>query len=136
MQPSSELRNLMIRYWQAFAEGDVSFVEAHLSIDTGILGIGTDFTEWYEGAEVRHVFADQLKAVGGVVITPGDIRAYEEGSVGWLADRPTFTFPGGAAFTARFTAVARREDGDWKLVQAHTSVGIPNDQLVGQTLPT
>jgi hypothetical protein len=28
------------------------------------------------------------------------------------------------------------EDGDWKLVQAHTSVGVPNDQLVGQTLPT
>ena len=41
MQPSNELRDLMIRYWEAFAGGDVPFVEAHLSIDSGLLGIGT-----------------------------------------------------------------------------------------------
>jgi hypothetical protein len=136
MQPSSELRNLMIRYWEAFAMGDVSFVEAHLSTDSDILGIGTDPGEWYEGADVHRVFAEQLETVGGVVITPGDIRAYEEGAVGWIADRPTFSFTGGITFTARFTAVAHRENGDRKLVQAHTSVGVPNDQLVGQMLPT
>ena len=117
MQQSSELRDLMIRYWEAFAGGDVAFVEAHLSADGGILGIGTDPGEWYEGAEVRRVFAEQLKAVGGVVITPGDIKAYEEGPVGWIADRPSFAFPGGMSFSARFTAVAHREDGVWKVDQ-------------------
>ena len=136
MQPSSELRDLMIRYWEAFTRGDAEFVNAHLSPDPGTLGIGTDPDEWYEGVEVRRVFTEQLKAVGGVSITPGDMRAYQEGPIGWIADRPTFTFPGGLSFSLRFTAVAHREDGEWKLVQAHTSVGVPNEQVVGQDLPT
>jgi ketosteroid isomerase-like protein len=135
MHPSAELRELVLQYWQAFSAADVAFVQAHLSADSGILGIGTDPDEWYEGAQVHHVLAEQLDAVGGVTISPGDIRAYEEGPVGWIADRPTFTFPGGMAFTARFTAVVHREDGEWKIVQAHTSVGIPNEQIIGQTLP-
>ena len=136
MHPSSELRDLMVRYWAAFTRGDVPFVEAHLSADPGILGVGTDPEEWYEGADVRRVFTEQLKAVGGVSITPGEVRAYQEGPVGWVADRPTFTFPDGTTFSVRFTAVAHREDDEWKLVQAHTSVGVPNEQAVGQTLPT
>ena len=120
----------------AFTRGDASFVEAHLSAEPGILGVGTDPEEWYEGAEVRRIFTEQLTAMGGVSITPGDVRAYQEGPVGWIADRPTFTFTDGATFSVRFTAVARREDGGWKLVQAHTSVGVPNEQVVGQDLPT
>ena len=136
MQPSSELRDLMIRYWEAFTHGDISFVEAHLSADPGILGVGTDPEEWYEGVKVRQVFTEQLTAVGGVSITPGEVRAYQEGTVGWIADRPTFTLPDGTMFSVRFTAVAHREDGQWKLVQAHTSVGVPNQQVVGQTLPS
>jgi hypothetical protein len=136
MNPSSELRELMVRYWAAFTRGDVSFVEAHLSTDPDILGVGTDPVEWYEGLEVHRVFTEQLTAVAGVSITPGNIRAHQEGKVGWIADRPTFTLPDGTTFSVRFTAVAHREDGEWKLVQAHTSVGVPNEQVVGQTLPT
>ena len=85
---------------------------------------------------MRQVFTEQLTAVGGVSITPGEGRAYQEGTVGWIADRPTFTLPDGTMFSVRFTAVAHREDGQWKLVQAHTSVGVPNQQVVGQTLPS
>ena len=93
MQPSSELRDLVIRYWEVFAGGDVSFVEAHIPADRVVSGIGTDPDEGYEGAGVHHVL------------------------------------------TARSTAVAHREDGEWKLVRANTSVGVPDQQLVGQTLP-
>jgi hypothetical protein len=133
---SSELRDLMVRYWAAFTRGDGSFVEAHLSADPGVLGVGTDPCEWYEGAEVRRVFTEHLPAVAGVSIIPGEVGAYQEGPVGWIPDRPTFTFPDGTTFSVRFTAVAHREDGEWKLVQAHTSVGVPNEQVVGQDLPT
>lgn len=113
MHPSTELRDLMVRYWAAFTRGDVSFVEAHLPAVAGILGVGTDHEEWYEGTDVRRVFTEQLTAVGGVSVTSGEVRAYQEGTVGWIADRPTFSLPDGTSFSARFTAVAHREDGEW-----------------------
>lgn len=72
-----------------------------------------------------------------MAIVPGDVRAYEEGPIGWVADNPTFEPAGaGVRIPGRFTAVARREDGKWKFVQAHTSVGVPNEQLMGMALPT
>jgi hypothetical protein len=119
MQQSSELRDLMIRYWEAFAGGDVANASAHLSADSGILGIGTDPGEWYEGAEVRGTSK----------------RTRRDRSAGLPTD-PPWRFPVQCRFSARFTAVAHREDGVWRLVQAHTSVGVPNDQVVGQPLPS
>ncbi|GAB1692827.1 nuclear transport factor 2 family protein [Krasilnikovia sp. M28-CT-15] len=137
MQGSSELSDLMHRYWQAFSTGDVEFVEAHLSTTEAIFGFGTDPDEAYEGSQVHRVFREQLAAAGGsVTIVPGEVRAYVEGSVGWVSDNPTFHLPDGVRIPARFTAVAHREDGDWKLVQAHTSVGVPNEQLLHMALPT
>jgi hypothetical protein len=136
MQPSNELRGLMIRYWEAFAGGDVPFVEAHPSIDSGLLGIGTDVAGVVRGC--RSTPRVRPAAQGGRRRRDHSWpHPRLRGGVRRVDRRPAhLTFPGGAAFTARFTAIAHREDGDWKLVQAHTSVGVPNDQLVGQTLPT
>ncbi len=36
----------------------------------------------------------------------------------------------------RFRAVFHKEDGEWKIVQFHTSVGVPNESTVGKALPT
>jgi SnoaL-like protein len=136
MQPSSELRDLMVRLWEAFSAAEVAFVERHISAEDGVFGIGTDPQEWYEGPRFRQVWKDQLQAMSGVSVAGSNPRAYQEGSVGWVADRPIFRFPGGVELTLRVTAVAHREDDEWKLVQIHTSVGVPNEQLLGQPLPT
>jgi len=56
---------------------------------------------------------------------------YEEGSTGWVVDQPTFRFPDGSAMRTRLTAVWRQEDGVWKLVHMHVSVGVPDDEVVG-----
>jgi hypothetical protein len=29
----------------------------------------------------------------------------------------------------RLTAVLHQEDGDWKIVQTHASIGVPNDRM-------
>jgi hypothetical protein len=38
-------------------------------------------------------------------------------------DRPTIELAGGERFETRLTFVFQREDGAWKVVHAHTSVG-------------
>jgi hypothetical protein len=66
----------------------------------------------------------------GVSLTSRSARGYEEGSLAWIVDEPTFGLPDGAAFECRVTAILRREDGGWKLVHAHFSVGVPDDEVV------
>jgi ketosteroid isomerase-like protein len=38
--------------------------------------------------------------------------------------------PDGSAIKTRVTAVLRRDDGTWKLVHAHFSVGVPDEEVV------
>lgn len=73
--------------------------------------------------------------MGGVVqASPGDVEAYQEGSVGWGLARPTLTMPDGSQIAPRWSAVSHREDGTWKLVQLHASVGISNEELLGMEM--
>jgi hypothetical protein len=61
MRDSAELRTLLTHYWQAMSTGNLAFVQEHLSTDPGILGIGTDPTEWYQGERLHRVWRDQAR---------------------------------------------------------------------------
>ena len=61
----------------------------------------------------------------------GEAEAFREGTVGWGVARPTLTLPAGKAISPRWSAVFHQEDGEWKLVQLHASVGVPNEALLG-----
>jgi ketosteroid isomerase-like protein len=58
-----------------------------------------------------------------------DPRGYEEGSMGWVADRPRLAMPDGTIST-RLTGVLRREEGEWRLVHIHLSVSVPDEEVV------
>ena len=138
MQRSDELKSIVLSLYQAASRGDVSFFEQNLSRD-GVTMIGTDPNEWWSGhAEVVRVYRAQSEELGGGInLTPGDdLEAYIEGSVGWTADRPSFQLPDGSRFPARVTFVFHQEDGQWKVVQAHFSVGVPNEEAFAQELTT
>ena len=38
----------------------------------------------------------------------------------------------GTEIPTRSTAVFHREDGEWKMVQGHKSVGVSNEELFGE----
>jgi adenylate cyclase len=59
----------------------------------------------------------------GNLLTPGELLAFECGEVGWTVDRPTIELATGERFETRLTFVFHREDGAWRIVHAHTSVG-------------
>ena len=64
----------------------------------------------------------------------GDIVAYEEGTVGWVADCGAFVLPDGSVAPFRITAVFHRENGSWRLVQEHASVAVSNVEVIGSSL--
>jgi ketosteroid isomerase-like protein len=138
MQESQELRRVVESMYAAMMEGNADWVAGKLSDSDATLVIGSDPGEWWEGGRtVRQMWAAQLQAgLGGAKLEPRRLQAYEEGDVGWVADEPRMVLPNGGQATMRMTAVFRREDGDWKCVQSHASIGVPNRDAIGMELPT
>ena len=66
----------------------------------------------------------------GVRSETKDPVGYEEGSLGWVVDQPTFVFRDGSVMQSRLTAVMRREDGWWKPVHLQHTVGVPGVEVV------
>lgn len=136
MERSPELRDLMLRIYQALSSGDADFFDQLASRQDGLVAIGTDPTEWWAdyGSFVRALRAQLQEMGGGFPITPGDPQAHREGSVGWAADQPTFNLPESPAIPLRLTMVFHQEAGSWKVVQWHVSLGVANEEALGQEL--
>ncbi len=138
MEQSDELRDLTLRFYEATTTGDLSFFDRYVSRQEGAMFLGTDPNEWWEGFEaLREAMRAQSEALGGMQIVAGQLQAYREGGVGWVIDRDaSFRLPDGREIPFRSTLVFRREDGEWKLVHLHSSIGVSNEEMFGQDLST
>jgi ketosteroid isomerase-like protein len=138
MEHSEELRDLTLRFYKASATGDLSFFDRHVSRKEGAQFISTDSNEWWEALEaLREAARTQSEAMegGGLQIVGGQPQAYSEGNVGWSIDRnASFRLPDSTQIPFRNTGVFRREDGEWKLVHGHTSIGVRSEGLFGEDL--
>jgi ketosteroid isomerase-like protein len=135
MEQSDELRDLTLRFYEAVNAGDLSFVERHVSRQEGAVFVGTDPNDWWEGYEaLLEAMRAQEEAIegDGPQIVPKQIQAYREGRVGWVIDRDTFQLPDGKEVPFRSTILFLREDGEWKFVHAHASVGVSDEDLFGE----
>jgi SnoaL-like protein len=125
MRQSEEVRDAMLRYCERLSADDVASFEELVSQEATLI-IGTAPGEW---VPERDMMRFSFEAEGGR-LEAKDPVGYEEGSLGWVVDQPTFVFPDGWAIQTRLTAVMRQEDGRWKLVQMHLSVGVPDEEVV------
>jgi hypothetical protein len=118
MERSAELRDLMLRIYQALASGEADYFDQLASRQEGLIAIGTDPAEWWPdyGSFVGALRAQLREMGGGFPITPGDPQAFREGSVGWVADRPTLALPDSPPLPFRLTMVFHREADGWKAV--------------------
>jgi ketosteroid isomerase-like protein len=129
MQPSDELRNLILQFYKKEASrGIFDFSRQLYSRQEGVLVIGSEPGDRYEGYEA---IIDFYKTAGALnlEIRVDDLKAFSEGAFGWVADRVTARLPDGIDIPVRHTYVLHRENDEWKIVHAHISVGIPDDQL-------
>jgi ketosteroid isomerase-like protein len=130
MQESMGVREAMLRFYDRFSAGDVAGFAQLITAWEDAFVIGTDPGEWQDGRATWIAgYEDQIRYVPGIRLETGDLRGYAEGTLGWAADQPTFVIPDGTTIPTRLTAVLHQEDGEWKLVNAHFSVGVPNEEL-------
>lgn len=140
MERAPELEAAVREFYAIFGNGSLTGHQSLLSREAHTLVIGNDPNEWWEGPErIDRAMQAQIADAHamGLQIVPGDLRAYREGNIGWVVDRPAYCLPDGTRLPMRATAVARQEAGVWKLIQLHASFGIPNEDTFGRefTIP-
>ena len=131
MEKSKELKSFILSGYKAMGGGDFGWWERHQSRQEGALSIGTDPNEWWAGyAAIMAAVRPQIQALAGSVME-GDPQAYVEGTVGWFADSAQWKLPNGAVIPTRLTGVCIKEEGEWKFLQTHFSIGVPNEEAFG-----
>lgn len=130
MKRSPDVEVAVRTWYERFSANDIDGFASGLSPAAEGMVIGTGPTEWYDGREAWiGAYAEQIGAIPGIRIEAGSPRGWEEGAAGWAADRPTFMLPDGTPVPVRLTMVLLRDGTDWKPVQAHFSLGVPDELL-------
>jgi ketosteroid isomerase-like protein len=125
-----EVRMVIEETLEALNAGDAARLRSVLSQRADGAHIGTDAGEWETGSQV----VDAVAAAGGaddVQVVADDIAIHIQGDVAWAEGHGRFTRAGGGEQLARMTWVLIREDGQWKFVQSHASIGVSNADLFG-----
>jgi class 3 adenylate cyclase len=134
IEQSEELRGLTRRLYEIFNESDPDVLGDIFSSDPSFLVIGTDPEEWWiDHDEYCQVLNTQIEE-GAFGFRPGDIQAWVDGRVGWVADRPTVLLRDGSELIVRMTAVFILDRGHWTVVQLHISFGVDNEDVFGKSL--
>lgn len=129
MQKSPAAREALLRFYEAFTAavpGDMESFDRVFTREPDLMIIGSAYHEWVVGRDTG------TKAWGaeGIGIEPGDPVGWQQDSVAWAADRPSFVF-GDVRIPIRILAVMLKEEGAYKIVNAHFSVGVP-DEVAGE----
>ncbi len=134
MQASPELHTIIAEWfnsWESGSTGKHFWADHHLTRKAELHTIGTDPSEWLEGKKAFSHMKQEMNDAEDIQFSPGEIKAWQEETVGWGIACPTFVSPSGKRISIRWSAVFHQEDAEWKMVQLHMSVGVPNDQLLG-----
>lgn len=117
----------MLRFYDRLSAKDIESFDSVVSSDPATLVIGTAPGEWVtERERLRYGFEAE-----GLTMEPGpQPTGWRNGETAWFVDEPTYIFPGDAGrMRTRLTSVLQREDGAWKIVHMHVSVGVPDEDV-------
>jgi SnoaL-like domain len=130
MQRSPELEKRAREMIDAMQASDFPAMERALSRTDGSVLIGSDPGEYTRDIdEMLQIMRDSTPDQGyHITVTLDDLRGYQEGDVGWIDGIGRFERDG-RTVAVRMTGVAHREDGEWRFVQTHASIGVPDEHM-------
>ncbi|MBP1148918.1 MULTISPECIES: nuclear transport factor 2 family protein [Methylocaldum] len=132
-----EIKGLIMQFHNASTTGDIDFMEFITSRSPDALALGTDTPEVFVGHDAivawwQGIF-DFLASIGyengGLpVVSPVNLQVGHRGAVAWAAEQAVWHFANGDV-PFRLSLVFRKEHGNWKIIQQHFSIGVPNSEL-------
>ncbi len=130
MVPSDNLKNLIINLYYNISTGKDSEIAHQLfSQERGFLAIGSGPNEWWRDADVIIRGYQARVSTGRSEVIVHDLAAFQEGTVGWVADRVTLKTPEGDEIPVRHTYIFHQEAGSWKIIHAHYSLEVVNEKF-------
>jgi ketosteroid isomerase-like protein len=128
------LRNLRGVYEQAIASGNVTALKPHLASDFSAVMITADEVKGFEGIEAYWKKVEEFLGKGGsyqVTLDPDE--TIFEGNVAIAKGRAKeHVVRGGKTieFTSLWTAVARKEGAEWKIVRIQASINPVENPII------
>ena len=134
MQRSPEIERIAYELVAAIERGDIDTIGRMTALDGEVVGIGSDPAEYARGFEENmRLMRESTPEMGAQIHAHLDVvHGYEEGDVGWLDGVGRFEREG-ESVDVRMTGVLHREDGEWRVVQSHASIGVPNERMFAKT---
>jgi ketosteroid isomerase-like protein len=129
--PQEEIRKVLDEMIEALNAGDAGRLRLMLSERPDAIHIGTDGEEWWTSKRLLDATAADVHGESDVRAVAGDLGIHVKGDVAWVEGQARFVRADGAERPVRMTGVLVREDGQWKVVQSHASIGVPNADIFG-----
>ena len=126
-----EIRKVLDEMLEALNSGDAERLRAVLSERPDAVHIGTDAEEWWTSKLLLDAAAVDVHGENDVRAVADDLDIHVHGDIAFIEGRGRFTRADGAERPVRMTGVLVREDGQWKVVQSHASIGVPNADIFG-----
>ena len=126
MAPSTEIRDTMLEFYRRMLDGESDAANDLISTDPALIFIGSA-GEWVDDQAALR--SGKQEPGEGVVAGPNPV-GYANGDVGWFADQPTWHFADGPQAEMRMSAVLQREAPGWRIVHAHLSIAVPDNECV------
>ena len=126
MAPSTEIRETMLEFYRRMLAGESDEANDLISRDPSLIFIGSA-GEWVDD---QAALRSGTQVPGEGVVAGANPVGFANGDVGWFADQPTWHFADGTSAEMRMSAVLQREADGWRIVHAHLSVAVPDDQCV------
>lgn len=140
MEPAPELVPFAERLLDSVSNLDIERYMDGFSRHPGVLFIGPDPDEWWAGYELMAAIGRaqflEMKEVGGPRVETDEIVAWKEGTVGWIGFRGRFTFGESDPQETRLTIIVHEDGAFWRVVHAHLSMSMTNEEVVGVELTT
>ena len=131
MRPSTPVRDALRTFYQRFSAHDPDGFAAIIASGPGVSVIGSAPGEGHDSRESWvSAYTDFIPEAGLRLEDGTEPRGWEEGSVGFVVDEPRFVMPDGSFLPTRLTGVLHQEDGEWKVVHLHFSVGVPDEDAL------
>jgi len=135
MEKSPELEAVFKRLWRAHVDGSLDSISNMISVHPGVLFVFTDDANWISGGDnVTRVMAGRGSRIGDYNVEFDRVQSYAIGDFGWVAALVATSDSKGTSRSFRSTAVFAIEDGVWKAVHLHTSVGVSDEETFGYEL--
>ena len=126
MAPSAEIRDTVLEFYRRMLAGESDEANDLISRDPAMIFIGSA-GEWVDDQDALRSGTQVPNE--GLEAGPNPF-AYAKGDVGWFVDQPHWLFADGSRAEMRMSAVLQREAPGWRIVHAHLSVAVPDDQCV------